>query len=343
MSEQTPLNRRNFLQALALTGGAAVLTGTGAALIAQYTSNTPPPAGGISPLATLPPLTNPSQADLFAQLTAVQAENLRLQTALDAAERRLALFNEDKQPSEALQQLQLELASSQEQVSVLAGLVVLYEQLTALEWETLFNEGSQTVSEAWQTVTDVLPSWEEGVTAGETALAEFEGQLPLVENGWYWLNNQLQTLNTYYQAVEEMLKTAVEGAGPVLTMLQEWFTSILAWLPFGMGQNAQKVMTALTNLMELLPATIFGLNTNVQQPLNTWLQKESLTAELPLQTKLVKPLREQLLTSAQTALTQTKTAQTEYDERLVKAMAPAVAHYRQMRQQITLYQEKHQL
>jgi predicted nucleic acid-binding Zn-ribbon protein len=81
-------------------------------------------------------------SDLLARLASAQAENLRLQSELDAAHRRLtSLESANGDTTQANSALQTELASANNRVSLLAGLLALYEQLEDLDLAETVNSG----------------------------------------------------------------------------------------------------------------------------------------------------------------------------------------------------------
>ena len=124
MSEQEEPNpnRRRFLQMVAW-GTAATATGVGAGWLApKFLSGETaeigtgtPPVVSVSTLAT--PSANPSE--LYGQLVSCQAENMRLQAALDAANRRLTTLEQGRGEATAVElQLQQELADSTQRLTV---------------------------------------------------------------------------------------------------------------------------------------------------------------------------------------------------------------------------------
>ena len=349
MSEQEEPNpnRRRFLQMVAW-GTAATATGVGAGWLApKFLSGETaeigtgtPPVVSVSTLAT--PSANPSE--LYGQLVSCQAENMRLQAALDAANRRLTTLEQGRGEATAVElQLQQELADSTQRLTVLAGLMGLYEQLDRLELGDKVAAGIASLGEAFTNLVGDLPSLTDGLSLGSLRLDEFEGHLPLLESGRSWLASHTSKIESYYQLFEQMLQTAVERAAPLLDMLQEWFDAILRWLPFGMGRTAIQVMSALTDLMRETPNTIAGIRTNIAQPLDVWLAKESPTSAPAFTQRLVTPLREQAIQPAQQVVNKAQAAKQVYEDEMVVRLGSAVDNRRIIQQLINEYKEKHGL
>ncbi len=350
-NEEQGMNRRGFLKAAALTAVAATATGTGAALLLD--------TGGepviTSVEAPLPPetfqttiQTGSDVSELMSRLAAVQAENMRLSAELSAAQRQLEAgqSSSGSNPANEATELQLEEANAQighlsGQVGILGGLVTLYEQLDGVDLGVVANNGIASVSGALDDLFQNVPSVEEGLLAGQQALAEFEAQVPLVDNGRRWLASQIEIVNGYYTAVEEALRDGVEIVGSFLQMLNDWFQNVLKWLPFGMGDKAATIMNAMTNLLGETPNTISGVRTNVVQPLNTWFELEG--QETYLQRRLIRPVREGAFSRVATAMSQTHTVQDVYQTQLVQPLQTNVAQRDSIRQLIAAYRQEHQV
>ena len=352
MTQPIDNSRRDFLKAALLTSGAAVATGTGAALLwptekgavttAVVSSSPPSVAGaGTSGLAAaaVGPSVNPTE--LMERLASAQVENMRLQAELDATLRRLEAATAGQEPSQAVNLLQEDLNTANAQIMSLAGLVALYEELEKVDVQGMFTQGATAVSDSFQTLLDQLPTLSEGVALSQEAMSSLEAQLPLLENGRSWLATHLANLEQYYDVVERVLNTAVHRAGPVLDLLQEWFDDVLKWLPFGMGENARQVMNALHDYVQQGPITLRGLDTNIAQPLDVWLKREPGQLDTPLVQNIVKPVREKALNPAVQTIAQAETAHAVYQERLVTQMEAQLAGREMIQQLIATYRERH--
>lgn len=344
--EQENINRRTFLKAAAATAVVATATGAGAALL----KNQPP--SPVSPPAALPPaapavqnavVTNQDNAALLARLAEAQAENVRLQAALDAAQRNLeALQQSYSGTSPATEQLSVELGAANERISVLSGLVALYEQLDEVDIVTTVDEGMGAVSDTISGLIEGVPSLSEGLDLGQQALMEFEAHIPLLENGRIWLENQLAQIQNYYESIESLVQAAVKTVGPLLEMISEWVEDILKWLPFGLGQRTGQIMVAITDLLAETPNTISGMATNIAQPLDVWLVREEDEAPA-LHRNLIKPLREQVIEKANETITQAQEVQTVYQTQLSEPAQTAIENQQRIRELITAYRQQNQI
>jgi hypothetical protein len=337
------VSRRKFLKAAALTAVAATATGAGAALYNQSL----PPQPVVSSVSnatgqTVTTAVNPTDStDLFTRLAAAQAENVRLQAALDASQSQLISLQQNNQTaSSSSEAIAVELGQANEQIGILAGLVALYEQFEAVDVETAVNQGLNAVSSSIETMLAEMPTLSESIQIGRQALQNFETELPLLDNGRIWLIDHLVKIERYFQAVEQLLSQAVGQVGPFLQMLNDWFESVKKWLPFGIGQTAASIMQSITTLILETPNTINGLDTNITQPLNLWLERDP-NNETGLHRSLIKPLRDDLMPKADSTVSKVQQVDVTYKTALKEPVETAVASQRVIRNLIAEYRERY--
>jgi hypothetical protein len=339
------VSRRKFLKAAALTAVAATASGAGAALYKQGPPQSPviTSVSNSTQAVTTAVTAADGSADLFTRLASSQAENVRLQAALDAAQRQLTNLNlqqNNQTASNSSEAIAVELGQANEQIGILAGLVALYEQLEAVDMETAVDNGLNAVSSSIETMLAEMPTLTESIQIGRQALQNFESQMPLLDNGRLWLIDHLGKIEGYFQAVEQLLAQAVDQVGPFLQMLNDWFAGIKKWLPFGIGQTATNIMQSITVLILETPNTISGLDTNITQPLNIWLSRDQ-NNETGLQRSLINPLRDELLPKADSTVSKVQQMDVTYKTALKEPMETAVASQRAIRNLIAEYRDRY--
>lgn len=341
-------NRRGFLQAAAAATVAAATTGTAAALLTSQSRTRPITVPSPAESLPMPKVTSPSPAfvTLRSQMAAVQAENVRLQTRLAASQSQLELVrgagNQQNGAELEAWRIQLDDAHTQVaslggQVSLLAGLVQLYEQLDEIDLNTVASDGIATVSSILSGVIEEVPAVAEGIQAGRDALDDFEEQIPSLEEGQNWLLNQMEVLDGFYLTIETALQNTVGVTGTFLEKLNLWFKDILKWLPFGIGDRATAIMDALADLLEQVPETIDGVQTEVVGPLTLWLEKDGDDTQLHRQ--LIRPVRENALDKASTTVAQVQALDAVYQSRLADPVIEAAEQQQLIRDQIVSYRQ----
>lgn len=348
MAEKTgkkPVDRRGFLVAAAAATVAAAATGTTAALIYDKKKD-----GLVNPVSLdNPPLKDPASSDMAAmrsQMATIQAENERLQIRLAAAQGQLDLMGRTSQSNGAfdieawraqLDEANSHVASLSGEVSLLAGLVALYEQLDAVDLGALASEGVNTVSSILEGVMEEVPGVAEGIQAGQEALVELEEQIPAIEEGHKWLQEQVDVLGESFSAIEGALDNVVDIAGSFLQKLNQWFQDILRWLPFGIGDKTNTTMGVIAALLDSVPNTIDGLQTQVADPLALWLEKDGHVTRI--QQRIITPVRHTALDKAALTVTQIQSLDEVYQSRLAEPVSEAIAIQESIREQIVAYRQ----
>lgn len=352
LEEAAPVqpDRRSFLSAALATVTVAAVTGATAALLLEDDGR-PATISEVSIPTPLPPATSTSDKDpgqLRARLAALESENSVLKNSLSAAERQLASYRDA--PSESAEadgwREQFEQASAQAtdlagQLAVVQGLLTLYEELEAVDLASVAAGGVDALGGALGDVMADVPSVAEGLEAGRKALEEFEEQLPLVEQGRYWLEGQMTILGSALDTAEATLSNVLKAGGTLLQLLDNWFADILKWLPFGIGQSALAIMSDLSNLTAKVPETMDGLRDNVAGPLDQWLGRDG--DEIRLQRRLIKPVREKAIDRADSTVGRLGSVNDVYQAQLREPIATMVERQRTIREQIVLYRQNNSL
>lgn len=363
MEDQRGINRREFLRAAALTAvGASAIGGGAAAFLrsqsTEYTITALPSAtsvpfvtgspqasinGGAAAVPVQPVVAQAAEPEaMLSQLAQSQAENMQLRAQLDALQLELSSLQQNDLSNRAtVENLSLELEGANQRVGVLAGLVALYQQLDDIDPGEVVENGLNALGTSIGDMLGLTPELDEGLAAGEMALADVEAHLPLLDNGRQWLAAQAAKVDGFYSQVELMLQEALERVGDFFEMLEAWFASLQKWLPFGVGEKAARLMSALTVLMAEMPHTISGLDTNIAQPLDVWLARED--GEPRLQRTLIKPVREQVIAKSRATAAQATQVDLTYAEQLAQPARTVLAQRQAIRASITQYRQENQI
>ena len=359
------VSRRNFLRFAGLTMAAAAATGGGAAWLKRFekapvidtgTAGAPvyptaPSFGASAPIVsdiipTLPAVVANGVAangdDVYTQLAASQAEIMQLRAANDQLTRDLSSWQTAEGETRTQRDtLSLELDGARNRLGVLGGLVALYQQLDDADVGGILENGLGAVGEKIGELVGGTPALTAGIAASELALGQVEGHIPLLENGRTWLDAQQAKMRGFYDEVETRLQRAVDRVGDFLALLADWFEGLRKWLPFGVGDKAADVMSALTSLLAETPNTLSGLDTNVAQPLDVWLSR--IDGEPALTRILVRPVRDGVLAHARTTIDQADTVAATYESYLAAPARAALSNRQTLRQQIADYRAQNQV
>ena len=361
MKQQQPdgVSRRSFLRFAGITVAAAAATGGGAAFLKQYEKapvistgatgapvlpTAAPSFGSSAPIVSdiIPTIPAPAGGDLYAQLAASQAEVMQLRAANDQLLRDLATYQTAEGDARtARDTLALELDDARNRLGILGGLVALYQQLDDADVGGILEGGLDAVGEKIGELIGGVPALAGGLDAGQLALGQVEAHLPLLDNGRSWLEAQGAKLRGFYGEVEARLQRAVDRVGDFFAMLADWFEGLRKWLPFGAGEKAADVMSALTALLAETPSTLSGLDVNLAQPLDVWLKR--IDGEPALTRTLIKPVRDEVITRARTTIDQANTVAAVYEANLAAPSRAALTNRQTLRQQIADYRAQNQV
>lgn len=343
---QTPINRRGFMKIVVATAVGATAVGAGGAVLkdkmsaadAVITTSSNPVPSTFAPAAATPL----PAVDRLSELAGIQAENLRLQSELDAALRRLdsaesSTSNQQNTNSALTTQLQ----ESNLQVSVLAGLITLYEQLEATPLVGAVTNGLDVVGGKVTDFFDDIPTINEGLILGRDALTKFESDIPLLEAGRKWLITQTDKLSRFHAILESAIVLALEKAEPFFKMLNDWFQKVMGWVPFGLGDKAAAIWGAMTDILVETPATVSGLNSQITSPITTWVGEDY--EEAPLLSGLIRPIREQVIVATEQALNKAAHMKTAYNNQLHLPTQAALTSHNLLCEQIAAYREANNL
>ncbi len=360
MTRQQPeaVSRRSFLRFAGLTMAAAAATGGGAAFLKQLEKKPvidAGPAGSAlyptaAPYSTAAPILSdiipmlPAGAsgdDLYAQLAASQGEVMQLRASNEQLLSDLAALQTAEGDTRTSRDgLTLELDDARKRLGVLGGLVALYQQLDDADVGGILENGLGAVGEKIGELVGGTPGLSSGLDMGQLALGQVEAHIPLLDSGRSWLAVQTTKMGGFYGEVEVRLQRAVDQVADFLAMLAVWFEGLRKWLPFGAGEKAADVMSALTTLLAETPVTLSGLDVNLAQPLDVWLQR--IDGE-PALTRLLRPMQDEVISRARTTVDQANTVAAVYESNLAAPARAALGNRQTLRQQIADYRAQNQI
>ena len=343
------IDRREFLKAAGLTAVVASTAGTAAAMLVEQNNRTllPPPK-----IPTAAP--DSSQAghlsNLVSDLMTAQIENARLRTELQTAERKLELstHSQDGQEGQVAKTLQSQLDESTSQndaltqrVTVLGGLLALYEQLESVDLSTIAEEGVSSVQELLGDIVDQVPTAQEGLLIGQQAMDQLESEIPALETGRQWLIEQFNAISDRFDGLELTLKNSVKASGTTLQLLGDWFQSLLKWLPFGIGSSATATMDNINKLVDEILNTEQGLDSKLVTALDNLLEQDGeVTA---LQSQVINPVRDQAIAPAKKVVNKTAELQTVLESDLITPLTLAAGQQNDYRELIAVFRQSHQV
>lgn len=355
--------RRGFLKAATVTTAAAVVTGGGAAVVLKELemAQAAPPlvafADDATQMATTIPSIIPTSAvqqitvantpvvdtQMATDFADTLAENVRLQTQLDDAQQRIAELEQALEQSGTVNaSLQSDLTGATDRIGILAGAVALYEQMDEIDIGGIVSRGLNDMGSTISNVVDDIPSINEGLAAGRTALAQFESEIPLMDGARMWLLLHITRISVLFRNVETMVAAAAETAGTVVERMGNWIEKVLKWLPFNLGQKTANLVQSISELLDATPDTATTTHTKVLQPLELWLGRAD-TPNTPLRDNLIMPIRENGFARTEIHLAKAGSLQDDYQAKLARPTQLLLEQQARVQASIRAYRELHSL
>jgi uncharacterized phage infection (PIP) family protein YhgE len=342
-ASQRRLTRRGFMLAL-LFGGATVTTGGALALLLN---NADGPA--VSPAPTLPPNMEPTAIAQQPTLTSAPSSTPPLPTltpdthqddVIASLQQELATSQTDQSTlageldNTRLERdtLSSELASAQADVDYLQQVVGLYRQLEAVGLDDTLLLGLGPVGMALLALENGRTALTTGIEDATTRLATIEVQSPTIANGLLWLEDQVNSLSTTLQDLENALSSVVEPVAPITQQIGDFIGQILSLLPFGVGEHIRAGLEAIGTILTHIPELVASINPLVITPLRQWVSPES--EDQGLIAEVVNPINNGLIPSAQGMVENSSALSSAYNTQLATPTQDALDARAAIREQI---------
>lgn len=214
----------------------------------------------------------------------------------------------------------------------LRALVALYEQLEKVGIDAIVSAGMNVVRGALDVVKGGVRLARDGITAVETALKNFQAMLDSLQGMADAANRGLNDLSQKFKAAESLVVTTLGNAAPLAEAIGNFFNSLLQKIPFGIGDDIQRALNALIDLIRAIPSTVDAMLNQLLQPLRAMFFPASGAPQV--KSNLVDPITQNLLTPLKKFLTDTETLATSWDKDFVQPVQNALDERAKIRKQI---------
>ncbi|MBI5649877.1 MAG: hypothetical protein HZC40_05425, partial [Chloroflexi bacterium] len=177
----------------------------------------------------------------------------------------------------------------------------------------------------------------DGIAVAEAALKNFQALLAGLKSVLDSAALILAELQKKFRAAESVIVAAIGTVSPLAESIASFFAALIQKIPFGIGENIQRAVTALVDLVRAIPPTIETINAQLLKLLTdtffppTGKTAFSSTVIDPITQKILDPLKK-FLSDVDTVIARWETEfakpiQNALDER--KAIRKQIAEYRQ--------------
>ncbi len=224
------------------------------------------------------------------------------------------------------------LADKELEILKLRALVGLYENLEKVGIDAIIATGMNVLQVAFETVKTGVRLARDGITAAETALKNFQTMLDSLQSAADLATRALTELARKLQAAESFVVAMLGTALPLAEAIANFFNELIKKIPFGVGAEISRAISALIELIRAVPATLDTLLTQLLKPLRDMFFPAAGTATV--KTNLFDPIINNLLTPLKKFLTDVETLLDKWEKDFTAPVQKALDERAQIRKQI---------
>ncbi len=149
----------------------------------------------------------------------------------------------------------------------LRALVALYEQLERVGLDAILAAGMNIVRGALEAVKGGVRLLRDGIAAAETALKNFQALLDTLRGAATGVGQVLSDLSSKFHAAEGIVVAVLGTALPLAESIAGFFKTLVDKIPFGIGDDIRRAVTALVDLIRAIPTMIDTTTNQLLKPL----------------------------------------------------------------------------
>jgi len=296
---QAPLNRRDFiwLTATALTG----LAGGGSLAWGRQRDQAAELAE--QEVAILIDTLNNSGANLVNSDSALAAaQNLIAKLADELGNARTETAGYLSQLGDAeteltgmraeITRLRGQLTDTENQNTVLADLLTLYEALEDEGLDIIIQTGLAALAGVWGSLNTIVSLLQSGIIVVGDILDNFVQRLITLRNNLLRVLPMTTSLSNQVTSIEDSADETVDENSAALDPVTRFVNFVLDNLPFGIGNRVKEAMTLIGELLSIIPDTLLELQQRVLTPFDEHLDA---TGDKGWLQTVVTPVRERVL------------------------------------------------
>lgn len=229
-------------------------------------------------------------------------------------------------------------AQYEAELAKLRTLVGLYQQLEKVGLDGVIASGMGVVRAALDAVKTGVRLLRDGVTAVETAIKNFQGALDILKTA---ANNASQVLTEVIQktrAVEGPIIAVLGTALPLAESISGFFRSLIGKIPLGVGDDINKAISTLIDLIRSIPTTVDTISSKLLAPLRDMFFPTA--GDSMAKTRLFDPITQNLLEPLKSFLTDIESLIDKWEKDFSAPVQKALDERAQIRQKIVAYLEE---
>jgi hypothetical protein len=220
----------------------------------------------------------------------------------------------------------------------LRTLLALYQQLEKVGLDGIIATGMVLVRTALDVVKTGVRLLRDGVTAVDTAIKNFQSALETLRTA---ANTASQVLNEVIQktrAAEGPIIAVLGTALPLAEAISGFFRSLISKIPFGVGDEINRAVSALVEFIRAVPAAVETISSRLLAPLRDMFFPTY--GDSMAKTRLFDPITLNLLEPLKKFLTDIETFIDKWEKDFTAPVQKALDERAQVRQKIVAFQKE---
>lgn len=224
------------------------------------------------------------------------------------------------------------------ELTKLRALVALYEQLERVGLDAIIATGMNVVRGALDAIKGGVNLLRDGITGAETALKNFQATLDTLHSTADLAAQALADLSQKVHNAEGGVIAVLGTALPLAESIAGFFSALLDKIPFGIGDDIRRAVSALVDLIRSIPATVDTMTAQVLKPLSDTFFPSTGTP--PVKSNLFDPIVNNVLEPLKKLLTDIEGLLNHWENDLSTPVQAALTEREKIRQQIAEYKKQ---
>jgi hypothetical protein len=224
------------------------------------------------------------------------------------------------------------------ELTKLRALVALYEALERVGLDAVIQAGLNLVRGALDAVKGGANLLSSGITTVESALTNFQILLDSLRGAASGAGQVLDDLQLKFKAAEGVVVAVLGTALPLAESIAGFFNALLQKIPFGIGDDIRRAVTALVALVGAIPKVVDTIANQLIQPLRDAFFPAN--GDPKVKGSLIDPIVKNVLEPAKKQLGDIEKLATSWEKDLTTPVHAALSDRQKIRDQIADYKKQ---
>ncbi len=219
------------------------------------------------------------------------------------------------------------------EVRHLQAQLALYQDLERIGLDRLIGGALDLYDRLWPPVRKGVALLLEGLRTVEEGLSHFEAGLPSLLGAVQTVHSLFASVEDHVREVEDLISGVLKRVAPIGEAVGDFLAWLVGKIPFGVGASVLQAGDRLGALAGAVPDIIADARLRLLRPLDDdWLATGEGEG---LQGRLMKPLRDALITPLRGHLEEVQRLSGDWDETVARPLRAALAERQQIRDKLS--------